>query len=142
LVSRTLLAGGAALLLAVLSALTMWAAAVAAGQTLDLATMVEAGLNCLPIITVTVGLAAAVLAIAPRAAAFTYAAVAVAYLWDALGTVLSAPAWLLDASPFHVLARLPLEAFAIVPAVVLMAVGLALGFAGVSRFRGRDLVGA
>ena len=142
LVSRTLLAGGAALLLAVLSALTMWAAAVAAGQTLDLATMVEAGLNCLPIITVTVGLAAAVLAIAPRAAAFTYAAVAVAYLWDALGAVLSAPAWLLDASPFHVLARLPLEAFAIVPAVVLMAVGLALGFAGVSRFRGRDLVGA
>jgi ABC-2 type transport system permease protein len=142
LVSRALLAGGAALLLAVIASLTMWAAAGAAGQTLDLGRMAEAALNCLPIIAVTVGLAAAVLAVAPRAVAFTYAAVAVAYLWDALGTVLGAPAWLLDASPFHALARLPLEAFAVVPALVVVAVGLVLTAAAVSRFARRDLVGA
>jgi ABC-2 type transport system permease protein len=142
LVNQAVLATAVALALALISALAMWAAAAAAGQALDLGRMLEAGLNCLPLIVIAVGFAVAVLAVAPRGVGFVYAVVGVAYLWDALGTVLHAPAWLLDVSPFHVLALVPVDDVALLPALVLSGIGVALAAAGTSRFHSRDLVGS
>lgn len=142
LLGRASLAVGAALGIAVLTSMAMWIGAAATGQTLSLGSMLQAGLNCLPIIVVAVGCAVAVLAFAPRAMGILYAVVAVMYLWDALGTVLKLPSALLDVSPFHVLAQIPAQDFALLPAVVVTGAGVALVAAGTVRFSARDLIGA
>ncbi|MEO8898803.1 MAG: hypothetical protein ABI473_08965 [Candidatus Dormibacter sp.] len=136
------LAAGVALVIAMLSTLAIWVGAVAIGQSLSLGSMLAAGVNCLPIIVIAVGFGMAVLAFAPRAVGILYAGVAVAYLWDALGTVLKFPSWLLEVSPFHALAQIPAQDFAVLPAIAVTAVGVGLAAAGEARFRARDLVAA
>jgi ABC-2 type transport system permease protein len=142
LLSRAALAADAALVLALVSALALWVGAAAAGQNVALGSLIEAGLNCIPLIAISAGAAVAVFALAPRAVAFVYAPVAVAYLWDALGTALKVPAWSLDLSPFHALAPVPAQDFAFLPAGILTLIGLALMLVGAAVFRGRDLVTA
>jgi ABC-2 type transport system permease protein len=139
LLSRAALAAGAALALALVSAVALWFGAVLSGQDLALGSLIEAALNCVPLIALTAGVSVAVFATAPRAVAFVYAPVAVAYLWDALGTAMKAPAWSLDVSPFHALAAVPAQDFAVLPAAILTVIGLALMVLGVSVFRRRDL---
>lgn len=139
LLGRTWLACAAGLTLAIVSALALWASAGATGQAVGLSGMLEAAVNCVPLIILTAGVSVAVLAVAPRAVAFVYAPVAVAYLWDALGTALKAPGWALDVSPFHALAAVPSDDFALLPALILTAIGAALITGGVRVFRGRDL---
>ena len=142
LLSRAALAATAALALALVSAVSLWAGAAATGQAVAFSSLIEAGLNCIPLIVITVGAAVAVLALAPRAVGFVYAPVAVAYLWDALGTAFKAPTWALDLSPFHALAAVPAQDLALFPAAILTVIGLAMLVVGVSVFRGRDLVTA
>ncbi len=142
LLSRTALAAGAAFVLALISAVALWVGAAVAGQDLAFGSLIEAGLNCIPLIVVTVGASVAVLAFAPRAVGFLYAPVAIAYLWDALGTAIKAPTWSLNLSPFHVLAAIPAQNFAFLPAAILTAIGLGLVVVGVSAYRRRDLVTA
>jgi ABC-2 type transport system permease protein len=139
LLSRAALAAGAAFALAVLSALALWAGAMSTGQSAGVGSLLEAALNCIPLIFVSVGAAVALLAVAPRAVAFAYAPVAVAYLWEALGTAFKVPAWTLDVSPFHWLATVPAQGFAVFPAAVLAAIGVALLSAATMVFRRRDL---
>lgn len=142
LLSRTALAACVAIVLALISAVALWIGAAAVGQDVAFGSLVEAGLNCIPLIVLTVGVSVAVLALAPRAVVFVYAPVAIAYLWDALGTAIKAPTWSLDLSPFHVLAAVPAQNFAFLPAAILTVVGLGLVVVGVSAYRGRDLVTA
>jgi ABC-2 type transport system permease protein len=142
LLSRAALAASVALVLALVSAGALWAGAAVVGEDVAFGSLLEAGLNCIPLIIISAGAAMAVLALAPRSVAFLYAPVAVAYLWDALGTALKAPAWSLDLSPFHALAAVPAQNFAFLPAAVLTVIGLALMVVGASVFRGRDLVTA
>ncbi len=140
LLSRAALAAAAALALALLSAIATWAGARVVGQDVALGGLVEAAFNSIPIIIVSAGATIAALALVPRAVAFAYAAVAVLYLWDALGTAIRAPAWSLDVSPFHAVAQVPFEDFAVLPAAILTAVGVALAAVAAMAFRGRDLV--
>ncbi len=142
LVSRAALAASAALVLALVSAMGIWAGTAAAGQNVALGSLLEAGLNCVPLIIISVGAAVMLMALAPRAVAFVYVPIAVAYLWEALGTALKAPPWTLDASPFHALAAVPAQSFAFLPAAILTAIGVVLLAVGASVFRGRDLVTA
>jgi ABC-2 type transport system permease protein len=142
LLSRATLAAGVGFVLALVSALALWAGAAAAGQDTALGSLIEAALNCIPLIAISAGGATAALALAPRAVSFVYVPVAGAYLWDALGTALKAPAWSLDLSPFHVLATVPAQAFAFLPAAILTVIGFALLGVGLSVFRGRDVVSA
>ena len=142
LLSRTALAACVAIVLALISAVALWIGAAAVGQDVAFGSLVEAGLNCIPLIVLTVGVSVAVLALAPRAVVFVYVPVAIAYLWDALGTAIKAPTWSLDLSPFHVLAAVPAQNFAFLPAAILTVVGLGLVVVGVSAYRGRDLVTA
>ena len=142
LVSRATLGAGVALVLAMISAVALWLGAAVVGQHLAFGSVVAAGLNCIPLIVLSTGTAVVVLAIAPRAVAFIYAPIAIAYLWDALGTAIKAPSWSLDLSPFHVLAAVPAQKFALLPATVLTVIGLVFMAVGVSAFRRRDLVTA
>ncbi|GAC1639004.1 MAG: exporter of polyketide antibiotics [Chloroflexota bacterium] len=138
--SRMALAMGTAFMLALISAAALWAGAAAVGQNVSFGLLIEASLNCAPLIAISTGTAVAVLALAPRAVAFVYALVAVAYLWDALGTAIKAPIWSLNISPFHALAAIPAEHFAVLPAAILTIIGLIFMVVGASIFRGRDLV--
>jgi ABC-2 type transport system permease protein len=140
LLSRTLLATGVALALALLCAVALWGGATLAGQDVMLGPILEAGLNSLPLIVIFAGGAAVVLALAPRAVAFVYVPVAVAYLWEAIGGALKMPAWALDISPFHALAAVPRDDFAILPAAILAVIGVAFMVVAAAEFRGRDLV--
>jgi ABC-2 type transport system permease protein len=140
LLSRAALAAGAALVLALVSATALWVGAAAAGQDVPIGSLIEAAFNCIPLIAISSGAAVALLALAPRAVALVYVPVAVAYLWDALGTALKAPAWSLDLSPFHALAAVPAQTFAFLPAAIFTVIGLALMVVGASVFRGRDLI--
>jgi ABC-2 type transport system permease protein len=142
LVSRATLGAGVALILAMVSAVALWLGAAVVGQHLAFGSVLAAGLNCIPLIVLSTGTAVVVLAIAPRAVAFVYAPIATAYLWDALGTAIKAPAWSLDLSPFHALAAIPAQNFAVLPALILTLLGLVFAVVGTSVFRRRDLVTA
>jgi len=59
-----------------------------------------------------------------------------------IGPPLGWPGWVVDLSPFRHLARVPAEAFAVVPALVLLAVAAVMALGGMLAFARRDLVGA
>jgi polyether ionophore transport system permease protein len=140
LLSRATLAAGTALMLALISAVALWAGVSMSGEHVPFGSLIEAGLNCIPLIVVSTGAAVALLALAPRAVSLIYAPIAIAYLWEALGTALKAPDWSLYLSPYHALSPVPAEPFAYLPATILTVIGLALAVVGASVFRGRDLV--
>jgi ABC-2 type transport system permease protein len=59
-----------------------------------------------------------------------------------IGPPLGWPGWVVDLSPFHHLAMVPAQAFALTPALVLLTVAALLAVAGLRSFAHRDLVGA
>lgn len=140
LTGRALLAAAIAAVLDLLAAVAIWAGAALTGQHIRLGSLLAAAGNSIPLIVITVGCTAAVFAAAPRALSFMYAAVAIAFLWDALGSALKAPHWSLQLTPFHALSRVPMQSFALLPAVVVTAIGLVLLAAALLAFRHRDLV--
>ncbi|HEX5114134.1 MAG TPA: hypothetical protein VFW65_02945 [Pseudonocardiaceae bacterium] len=140
LVGRVTLAAAAAALLALVAAGGLWVGAELSGERLDVGSLLMAAGNCIPVIVVTAGFAGFVFGVAPRAVASGYALVVVAYLWDAVGALFAVPAWTLNLSPFHAVARVPLEPFTAAPAVVLGLLGAALFTVGLVEFRHRDLV--
>lgn len=75
----------------------------------------------------------------PRAALAAWALLAFAFLQVYLGQLLELPDWLSALSPWWHLPRQPLEAFAPGAALVVLAVALGLGAAGVVGLRRRDL---
>ncbi|MTE14284.1 hypothetical protein [Nocardia aurantiaca] len=139
---RALLAFGSATVLVFLAALCIWSGAAWTGQDLVLGSLFAAAANSLPLIALTVGAATLALAVVPRAVAFVHALVVAAYLWDTLGTALKFPEWSLRLSPFHALARIPMQPFAPVAATVVTVIGLVLFTQALFIFRRRDLASA
>ncbi|MFD7846822.1 hypothetical protein ACFV4K_28315 [Nocardia sp. NPDC059764] len=137
---RILLAATVALAAATLAAVSIWVGAAITGERVRVNGLAAAAANTIPLIVITTGFTAAILALWPRAVAFTYGVVAAMYLWDALGTALKAPEWSLKISPFHAVPRVPLQQFTITPAAVLTLSGLALITLSLWAFRRRDLV--
>jgi ABC-2 type transport system permease protein len=136
-----LVAVGAATL-GLVAGVLAWLGAVSAGADVSLARLLEAGINCLPVALLFLGLGALAVAAAPRAGvAIAYALVAVAFAWETVGGLLDAPGWLLAVSPFHQVALVPAEPFAATAATVMVGVGLSAALLATAVFRGRDLVG-
>lgn len=136
---RAFLATVLAAALTLIAAVSLWAGAALTGEQVRVSSLLLASLNSLPLIVITVGCATTVLALAPRAVAFLYGLVAAAFLWDNVGTALKAPGWSLTLSPFHALARVPMQRVAYPPVLALTLIGLALFVFGLYRFRRRDL---
>ena len=67
------------------------------------------------------------------------ALVGVAFLWELLGALVGAPAWLLALSPFHHVAAVPQSAFDTQGALAMIAVAAGAGVAAVEVFIRRDL---
>jgi ABC-2 type transport system permease protein len=105
--------------------------------------MLEAGANCLPAALLFLGVAALAYALVPRAsAAVAYGLVAVAFLWQLVGSLLGAPRWLVDLTPFANVAAVPAQPFRAGAAVIMFAIGAFATLAALWAFRRRDLVGA
>ncbi|MVU78341.1 hypothetical protein GPX89_13935 [Nocardia sp. ET3-3] len=139
---RALLALGSAAALTAVAAVCIWSGAAFTGQSLAPGALVTAAANSLPLLAVVIGAAALALAVVPRAVSFVHALVVAAYLWDTLGTTLKLPEWALRPSPFHALARIPVQPFAPTPAATVAVVAAALFTAALIVFRRRDLAAA
>ena len=115
---------------------------VAAGAGVSLATMLEAGLNCVPVAVLFLGLGALAYALVPRASnAIAFALVGASFLWDTVLALADVPSWMLDLSPFHHVALVPAEDFDALAAVVMLAIGVLAAVAALVRFERRDLIG-
>ena len=140
---RLLLATGAASGLALLAGAVTWAGAAAAGVTVSLPRMLEAGANCLPVALLFLGLAALAYAVAPRASAgISYGLVAIAFLWQLVGSLLGVPGWVVELTPFAHVGLVPSEPFRAGAAVVLVSIGAVAALAALGLFRRRDVVAA
>jgi ABC-2 type transport system permease protein len=102
--------------------------------------LVAAALAYLPAVLVVAGLVVAAFGILPsRAVAIAWTAVALFFLMAQLGPLLDLPQAVLDLSPFTHIPAVPAADVTTLPLVVLVAVAVALGFAGLAGFRRRDL---
>ncbi len=139
---RLILATCVAMILSVAAGLLTWAGAVSQGVSISLPRMLEAGANCLPVALLFLGVAALAYAIVPRASTgIAYGLVAVTFLWQLTGSLLGAPKWLVDLTPFAHVGLVPTQPFRTGAAAVMLAGAVACALAAMWVFRRRDLTG-
>jgi ABC-2 type transport system permease protein len=142
LAGRLLLATSAAVVISLAAGVLSWAGAESGGVSISLPRMLEAGANCLPAALLFLAIAALAYAVVPRASAgIAYGLVTVAFLWNLFGSVLGAPRWLVDLTPFEHVGLVPVEAFRAGDAATMLAIAAVSAFAALWMFRRRDLVG-
>ena len=139
---RLALAVGGAVAIALAAGLLTWVGAESGGASISLWKLIEAGANCLPVTLLFVGIAALAYALVPRASgAVAYALVTVAFLWDLIGSLLGAPRWLVELTPFEHVGLVPAQPFRGGAAAIMIGIGLLAAVAALAVFRRRDLIG-
>jgi ABC-2 type transport system permease protein len=140
---RLALAAGAAVVISLTIGLCSWAGAASEGVQIGLPRLLEAGANCIPVAILFLGIASLAYALAPRSSmGIAYGLAIVAFLWQLFGSLLGAPRWLVDLTPFEHVGLVPAAALRPVSAIVMLALGVLAAFAAVLAFERRDLVGA
>ena len=141
LTSRLIVAAAAAAFLSLAVGTLAWAGARAAGVDVSLAPLLLAATNCFAAAALFIGVGALAYALMPRAGgAIAYALVTVLFLWQLFGSLLGAPSWLIDVSPFVHLGFAPGRPFRAGAVAVMMVLGAATATAAVVRFARRDIV--
>jgi ABC-2 type transport system permease protein len=142
LAGRLAVAVIAAAAIALAAGVLAWAGAASAGAGVSLSKMLEAGVNCLPIAVLFLGIGALAYALVPRASnAIAFALVGASFLWDTVLALADVPSWLLDLSPFHHVALVPAESLDAIGAAIMLGIGAAAAVAAVALFQRRDLIG-
>ena len=78
----------------------------------------------------------------PRASAgIAYGLVTVAFLWQLFGSLLGAPKWLVDLTPFAHVGLVPVQPFRVGAAVVMLGIGAVAAVAAVAVFRAAGSAG-
>ncbi|HEV3048493.1 MAG TPA: hypothetical protein VGY13_14155 [Solirubrobacteraceae bacterium] len=140
---RLAIAAAGAVAISLTAGLAAWVGAVSGGAEVSLAKLLEAGANCLPVALLFLALAALAYAIVPRASgAIAYGLLAVAFLWDLVGSLLGAPRWLVRLTPFEHIGLVPAQPFRAGDAAAMLAIALAAALAATWIFTRRDLTGA
>jgi polyether ionophore transport system permease protein len=140
---RLALATAAAIVISLACGLLAWAGAVSQGVSLSLPLMLEAGANCLPVALLFLGIAALAYALVPRASAgIAYGLVTVGYLWQLSASLLGAPKWVVDLTPFAHVGAAPARPFQPGSALIMLAIGAACVAGALIAFARRDLTGA
>ena len=93
----------------------------------------------LPATWVLAGLGVALFGLLPRLVAVTWAGLIACFLLLEVGALLGLSQWLVDASPFAHVPKLPGSAFTVTPLLWLLAVAAALFAGGLAGFRRRDI---
>jgi ABC-2 type transport system permease protein len=101
--------------------------------------LLAAALVQLPAAWVLAGLGAALFGLAPRLAALTWAGLAACVLLLELGALLGLGQWIVDASPFAHVPKLPGSAFTATPLLWLTGIAAVLSATGLAGFRRRDI---
>lgn len=139
---RLLLAACGATTISLLAGLLTWAGAASQGLHISLLRMLEAGANCLPVALLFLGLAAIAYAVLPRASTgISYGIVTVAFLWQLVGSLLGAPQWLVQATPFAHVGLVPAQPFRGGAAAIMLGIGLLAALVALAAFDRRDLTG-
>ncbi len=133
-------AGAAAILLAAGLGLGVGAGAQSGGLGHQIARMTGAGIAELPAVLVMAGIAVALLGLRPRIGAIvSWSALGLVVALAFVGAILRLSHWVLDASPFTHLPKLPGGTVSATPLAALSAVAAALGAAGLAGLRRRDI---
>ena len=139
---RLLLASISSAAISLVAGLLTWVGAASQGVHISLPRMLEAGANCLPVALLFLGIAALAYALLPRAGSgIVYGLVAVAFLWQLVGSLLGVPKWLVELTPFAHVGFVPSQPFRAADAAVMLAIGVLSALAALEVFRRRDLVG-
>ncbi|TQS46227.1 ABC transporter permease [Cryptosporangium phraense] len=101
--------------------------------------LTEAALVQTPAAWVLAGFGALLFGLAPRASALTWAGLIACFVLLELGALLGLSQWLIDASPFAHVPKLPGDAVRAAPLVWLTVIAAALAGAGLAGFRRRDV---
>jgi ABC-2 type transport system permease protein len=140
---RLLLATCGAVAISLAAGFLSWAGAASAGVSISLPRMLEAGANCLPVALLFLGIAALAYAVVPRASTgVAYGLVTVEFLWNLVGSLLGAPKWLVDLTPFEHVGLVPAQPFRAGAAVAMLAIGAVSALAAIAVFQRRDILGA
>ena len=140
---RLALAAAAAIVLSLSSGLFAWLGAKSQGVHVSLPRMLEAGVNCVPVTLLFLGIAALAYALAPRAGTgIAYGLVTIAFLWQLFGSLFGAPSWLVKLTPFAHVAAVPAQPLRAGAAGIMVAIGMLAGGAALAAFARRDLTGA
>ncbi|HEU4491266.1 MAG TPA: hypothetical protein VFR74_10370 [Jiangellales bacterium] len=132
-----------AALLALVTGLALWAGSAVVGSDLTLADAVASTANTLPVVLLFAGVAFLVLGAAPRlTVGLTIGLAALTYVVQLVGPMLEWPSYVVGLSPFHHLAPVPAEPYALTAGLVMAGLGVAAGLLGVAAFERRDLAGA
>ena len=141
LVGRLALAAAALSTTALVAAVLAWAGAATQGETIPILRMLEAGINCLPVAALFLGVVALAYALAPQASlGIGYGLVVVAFLWQEVGALLGAPRWLVDTTPFAHVALVPVAPMHVAAAVVMTGIGLLAAGVAVAVLPQRDVI--
>jgi ABC-2 type transport system permease protein len=142
LTGRLVLALAGAVAVSLAAGVFAWVGAATQDVAPSPARMLEAGANCLPCAVLFLGIAALAYALAPRAAAgIAYGLVTVAFLWQLVGSLIGAPKWLVEITPFAHVAAVPAQPFRAGAAAVMVAIGVVAAALAVEAFTRRDLTG-
>jgi putative exporter of polyketide antibiotics len=87
-------------------------------------------------------IAALTYAIVPRASAgIAYGLVTVTFLWQLSGSLLGAPNWLVNLTPFAHIGLVPAQPFRAAAAVIMLGIAVSSALAAMWIFQRRDLIG-
>lgn len=140
---RLALAAAGVVALSLFAGLLAWAGAAVQHAGIPLGTMIEAGLNCAPAAMLFLALAALVYALLPRAStAIAFAVVSVSFVWQLLSSIVGAPRWLRELSPFEHVGLVPAQPLKGAAAAAMIGLALCAAAGAVWAFSRRDLVGA
>lgn len=138
---RLLLALAGAVVLSLVAAGCAMVGAAAVGVDVSLRGICEAALNCAATAVLFLGLSTLAFTVWPRAGVgIAYGLVLAAFLWEISGSLLGAPSWLVDLTPFAHLGLAPAAPFRLTSVVIIAAIGVATAGAGAVAFRRSDLI--
>jgi ABC-2 type transport system permease protein len=120
--------------------LVLWAGSAVAGAGIGGGRLLAAGLNLVPYAAVVFAVGTLAFSFAPRlTASVAFGAVAWSFLLELVGSLVRAPAWLLDLSLLHHLALLPAAQVSWTATGTFLAVTVASLAVGALRFGRRDI---
>lgn len=126
---------------AVAAAAALWTGANLAGVDVGVGAMALAAANAVAVGVLFLGLGATVYGAWPRAAAaVSYGAVTIAFLWQLFGSLLGLPGWLARATPFAHLGLTPAQPFRAGPVVAMATIGMGAALLAAVLLSRRDVL--
>jgi ABC-2 type transport system permease protein len=133
------LAVGSGWLLLVTGVGTAVGAAVGTGRAAYLWEVTAGHVSYVPGVLVILAVAALLFGVVPRAVPITWVLVVYGMIMGFFAPLMDLPQWVLGLSPLDHIALMPVEAFSLLPLIVLTALAAGGGWLGLAAFRRRDL---